>query len=198
MDDFNIDYLGDSAADDYPENHPPANPIRIAPPTSQPDKIDQRPRAVSVDPAQAQTYSVRSSVAPYVPYVPAMGNTPSLEQFAYEDALISSAIILLGAVAGYHFESMVSSKIKASGYAAITGAILANSLRLGVSSYIASGDRKISGKAVLGGLIPLAPLAVGIAFKRPMRTTVAYTSGIAALGFIAFAMHKKKQQNGAT
>ena len=46
MDDFNIDYLGDSAADDYPENHPPANPIRIAPPTSQPDKIDQRPRAV--------------------------------------------------------------------------------------------------------------------------------------------------------
>lgn len=187
-----------NADDPPPYNYPPMDPQYIQAPPPQPTGIPQPVRQWKIQEGQPQPYGVRQVVTPYSITAP-YGSPPlDLKQVFFEEGMISGSLLLLGAVTGYHFENMIASKIKAKGYGAITGALIANALGLGIASYVSSKDPKLALRTLGGASVPIIPIALGMAAKTPLKQTVIYSAGTFSLLALGYGIYKKNKHTQAT
>ena len=113
---------------------------------------------------------------------------------AFQSGILMSSLIILGAVAGYSLESKIESKIKVAGYGSLIGAVTANALRYSFAKGT-TASFKDGMKALLGASIPLAPVALAMITKRPLkREMILLVGGSSAImgGYVIFDNLKKK------
>jgi hypothetical protein len=88
---------------------------------------------------------------------------------------------------------MLAKKIKAKGYGAITGSLIANALGLAVASYLSTGSAKLALKTLSGASVPIIPIAVGMAAKTPLKNTIIYSAGSFSLIALGYALYQKNK-----
>lgn len=174
---------------------PPPMQSSIQPPTTQPSLQNSKINLPQVEsPNQVLPYSYRAGVSPYFrnyPYKKVLGNLgqigesifPNISNSAFRDSSISGSFILGGAVLGYHYEKQICKKIGGQGYGAILGALGGSMM----NNYLkAKGDNISPIQSLMGGLVPMLPLAFMGYRKKNMQGQTAYTVGSIAFAYLLY------------
>ena len=121
------------------------------------------------------------------------------EEFArnLQFGLIDNGLLVAMALAGISLEEYIAAKVGVPGYGVLLGATIGNALSDGVAA-LPQGYKAASG-VTLGALIPVIPLGVAVAMKKPptgMTKNVPLGTSAALLAF-AFLSKKLKKPVGA-
>lgn len=113
---------------------------------------------------------------------------------SFQNGILMSSLIIVGAVAGYSLESRIQSKLKSAGYGSLIGAVAANAIRYGISSGL-TFSLKDGAKGLLGASIPLLPVVLSMYTKKPLKNGMVYfVGGTSAImgSYIIFDSLKRK------
>lgn len=130
------------------------------------------------------------------PSTPALWGAPYGESTAMEFGrfgLIDNALLVAMTLAGVSLEDRIAKAVGVAGYGAIVGAAVGNAISDGVAA-IPSG-RKAAVSVTLGALVPVLPLAVAMAMKRPLRGNTQKALLASSVGLLALAFLRKRESS---
>ena len=152
----------------------------------------QTPQGLSVQtppPGYPQWYTTGDSNQPYAPYAGYGAMSPGFLTFGRFGA-VDNAILVASALLGFGLDKLILDKIKVpKGYGPIVGMTVANAISNGVAGL--SDSKKAAAGVFLGSLLPLAPVAVAIGMKKPLKGTTAYIVGGSSALLLALILGKK-------
>ena len=105
--------------------------------------------------------------------------------------IIDNALLVAMTLAGVSLEDRIAKLVGVKGYGAIVGAALGNAISDGVAA-LPEGRQAALG-VTLGALLPVAPLAIAMGMKKPLKgnTSKALLASSVALLALAFIAKKK-------
>lgn len=109
--------------------------------------------------------------------------------------LIDNGLLVAMALAGISLEDYIAKKVGVPGYGVLLGATLGNAVSDGVAA-LPQGT-KAAGGVTLGALIPVIPLGIAVAMKKPPKGTTKNVLLGASAAMLAFAFLSKRLKKSA-
>ena len=102
--------------------------------------------------------------------------------------LIDNGVLLVSTIAGFSLDDTIAKKVGVKGYGAMVGALVGNAISDGMAA-LPEGGQAAAG-VTTGALAPLAPVAVAMAMKKPMKGKTAWAVGLSSLFLVLMAFRR--------
>lgn len=194
------DYMGDIAGVDTAYGTPsPLSPAAAACP---PDATEQRPAYMRIVPNAEDVAQERAALCPTAPVYGSlpMGELGQVQRGTdlfvrwARFGLIDNGALLLSTIAGFSLDDIIAKKVGVKGYGVIVGALIGNALSDGLAA-LPEGKSAAAG-VTTGALIPIAPVAVAMALKRPMTGKTAWAVGLSSALLLVMAFRTGRNSTG--
>lgn len=118
-------------------------------------------------------------------YAGTEGETPWLRF-----GLVDNGLLVLSTLAGLKIDHLIAKRVGSPGYGPLVGALVGNAITDGVAAFSAGGIRPAAA-VTAGALLPVAPLAVAMYMKKPLKGKVALAVGMSTVLLLGFTFRKK-------
>jgi len=102
--------------------------------------------------------------------------------------LLDSSSLIIMMLAGFSLDDLIAKKVGHKGYGPLVGAAAGNALTDGLAA-LPEGNRAAAA-VTLGALVPIAPVAIAMSMKKPLKGRTAWAVGISSAVLFLLSFRK--------